>query len=642
MAWGVGRPTVPARPGGRFAGVVDCIFASVGPTGTLFEALCREAAADGAQVRSVTVDAVHLGAASSGGEAVAFADTPAAAAFGSGVRHAGPTRALQGGGAHTVTVRVTDTDHGPSLDAMAGTGDHLLFHYDTPEGGTVVCSQLGVLARAVGSSLRVDRSREDVLLGNGFLPDGRTVYDGIGAFPPGTTRTLTAHPHHRATGRSDSSGVTGASPHPGPDAPGTFDEAVTGLHDRFLAAVEAQAGPDRRHAVLLGGLDSALVVACLRRLGHEVHTYTFAFGDPRFEQRNVTALAAATGATTHHVALTPEVVMDGVEGFASVFAAPGPQPHYQVHTLAACRQLRNDGFTHVFSGDGADAVLLGYPTVSLRARVSQRLGRLPRPLGHAAQWTLGTRLAERHLGYVARATRAGLATRSLPAPASGHLPLPILDAASLRRLRTTPTPPQAETVAEVRTRLAAHLGGLDPVRLAFDGNAVVGQSRVKVDGAVAATGVAQSSPFRHPEVVRYITSMPTSFLRGEGTGASAPGKEVLVAMVRRFALLPDAIIDQPKQSPSDSPIDRWYPGELRPRLEALLDHLPFGWDHRWLDDVLAPSRVEDLYRTRVSLAHHTFQVVGMLGSYASFCAVAQPAARLGDARAPQTRGGSGR
>jgi asparagine synthetase B (glutamine-hydrolysing) len=621
---------------------VDCIFASVGPTGTLFEALCREAAANGAQVRSAAVGHLHLGAASTGGEAVAFDDTDGriAAAFGSGVRHAGASRALEGGVPHTVAVRVGDTTPDRHLVAIAGPGDHLLFRHVTPEGGTVVCSQLGVLARALGPSLRLDRSREDVLLGNGFLPDGRTVYVGIDALPPGTATVLGAHdldPADRGAGTDTSDGggnggMRSTTPAPAatsptadtPPPPANFDAAVEGLHDRFLAAVEEQAGPDRRHAVLLGGIDSALVAACLRRLGHEVHTYTFSFGDTRFEQRNVQALATATGTIPHAVPITADVIMDGLEAFGAVFAQPGPQPHYQVHTLAACRQLRADGFTHVFSGDGADAVLLGYPNVVLRSRIAERLGRVPQPVRGATQRVLATRLAERRLGYVARATRGGLAVRALPAPADGHLPLPVLDAAALARLRTTPTPPQAESVAAVRARLAGGLVGLDPVRLAFDGNAAVGQSRVKVDGAVAATGVAQSSPFRHPEVVRFVGSMPQHFLRGDGEAATSPGKAVMVAMVRRHGLLPDAVIDQPKQSPVDAPIDAWYAGELRPRLEALLDRLPFGWDRRWLDDVLAPKWVEERYRQRVSLAHHTFQVVGMLASYASFCAVAEP------------------
>ena len=39
-------------------------------------------------------------------------------------------------------------------------------------------------------------------------------------------------------------------------------------------------GPRRRHAVLLGGFDSALVAAGLRGLGHDVDCYTFGFGDP--------------------------------------------------------------------------------------------------------------------------------------------------------------------------------------------------------------------------------------------------------------------------------------------------------------------------------------------------------------------------
>ena len=68
------------------------------------------------------------------------------------------------------------------------------------------------------------------------------------------------------------------------------------LHEAFFSALEAQAGSRRRHAVLLGGFDSALVAAGLRRLGHDVDCYTFGFGDPTYEQRNAELMASSIGA----------------------------------------------------------------------------------------------------------------------------------------------------------------------------------------------------------------------------------------------------------------------------------------------------------------------------------------------------------
>ena len=389
-----------------------------------------------------------------------------------------------------------------------------------------------------------------------------------------------------------------------------------------MAAIEEQAGSARRHAVLLGGLDSALVAASLVRLGHDVHGYTFSFGDPRFEQRNITEVVRETGIGHTWVRITPEVAMDGLEQFGSVFAQPGVQPHYQLHTLHASRTIRDDGFEHVFSGDGCDAVFLGYPTVSQRARLAQRLSRIPGPVATAGHRALSTPTADRHLGHVARMGRGSLANVLLPMPERGHLPTRQLDDVALRRLRRGTPPPQAEDVLQIRRRLAKGLEGVDPVRLAFNGNALTGQSRVKVDGAVAVTGVAQSSPFLHPLVRDFVAGMPTEYLRPAGAPAGAAGKELLLQMVRRHHLVPDLIIDQPKQSPSDSPIDGWYSGPLRARVFDLLDGLPFDYDRGYVEEILAPKRAEALFRERVSLAHHAFQVVGLLTSYASFTRLA--------------------
>jgi hypothetical protein len=276
----------------------------------------------------------------------------------------------------------------------------------------------------------------------------------------------------------------------------------------------------------------------------------------------------------------------------------------------------------VFTGDGADAVFLGYPTVSQRARLVQRLGSVPAPLARAGSAVLRTRTADRHLGHVGRTARASLDNLTIDAPARGHLPTRLLDDHALARLRLGAAPAQAESVAAIRTRLASGLGGLDPVRLAFDGHGLTGQSRVKVDGAVAATGVTQSTPFKHPLVRDWVASLPVDFLRTPGAPSGGAGKELLMAMVRRYAMVPEVIINQPKQSPSDSPIDTWYLGELRPRVLALLDGLPFAWDRAYIDEILAPKWAEELFRRKVSISHHALQAIGLLGSYASFAAVA--------------------
>ncbi len=495
-----------------------------------------------------------------------------------------------------------------AMVAAAGPGNQGLFIADAPEGGTVVGSNLELVARCVDAAARVDRGAEDFLLGFGFLPGDRTVHPGVRALRGGV---LSVGP----VGPTPAHAPGAASAPPEVDS---FDRAVEVLHDLYMEVIEEQAAGATSHAVLLGGFDSALVGASLRRMGHDVATYTFGFDDPTYEQRNVRVVTRTIGSTEHWVPITPDLIGEGLREFATVFSQPGPQPHYQLHTLAATRQVRDDGFDRVFTGDGCDAVFLGYPTVNTRARLLRRLSRVPDPLSGAALSLMSTRTADRQLGHVARMSRSTLENLRLGTPTGGHLPTRYLDDVTLARLRTGPAPHQDEDVDAIRHRLAAAANISDPIRLAFNGNALTGQSRMKVHGTVGDSGVAQFTPFTHPRITGFVSSLPVEFLRPEGTSAGASGKALLVEMVRRHRLLPDVLIDMPKQSPSDSPIDRWYAGPLRSLVFDMLGALPFEWDRGYVEQIMRPRRIEDEYRRRISIGHQAHQAIGLLVSYASF------------------------
>ena len=102
----------------------------------------------------------------------------------------------------------------------------------------------------------------------------------------------------------------------------SFDEAADVLYELYLGVIEEQAGRASAHAVLLGGFDSALVAASLRRLGHDVATYTFGFGDETYEQRNVGLVTATIGSEEHWVRITPEVIVDGLAEFGRCSPEP--------------------------------------------------------------------------------------------------------------------------------------------------------------------------------------------------------------------------------------------------------------------------------------------------------------------------------
>jgi hypothetical protein len=116
----------------------------------------------------------------------------------------------------------------------------------------------------------------------------------------------------------------------------------------------------------------------------------------------------------------------------------------------------------------------------------------------------------------------------------------------------------------------------------------------------------------------FAQRLPMSAFRPEGSKAGASGKYVLANMTRANGLLPDTIIDMPKQSPVDSPIDAWYAGPLRPVVDELLRGLPFAVNRSYIDELLTPKRAEDFLRQRYSLGHHVYQAIGLLCSYAAF------------------------
>ena len=265
---------------------------------------------------------------------------------------------------------------------------------------------------------------------------------------------------------------------------------------------------------------------CSSGLGHRVHTYTFGFEDRAFEQRNVDVVTQFLRADHHRVPITSEVIGAGLAEFADVYSLPVSQPHYLLHTLVAARAARADGFDRVFTGDGCDAAFLGFPTVHRRATGVASMTRVPVPVVRAVRRLSSPEWFERHGGHVWRMAQGLLDEVEAPASIRGHLPFTILGAPSRARLRTGPPPAGAMPVDEIRARLAAGAEGLDPARRAFHGHGLTGQSATKVDGAVAATGLAQWSPYLAPEVRAFALSLPSEALRpadgsaGDGQGSA--------------------------------------------------------------------------------------------------------------------------
>ncbi|MCP3855433.1 MAG: asparagine synthase [Actinomycetia bacterium] len=538
--------------------------------------------------------------ASDGGSVASVTKSAEVTVASLGLSEAAPHVVMAGGPMPGGTVGAAVSPTG--VVAAAGPGNQRLFVHSS-ERGSLVSTHVGAIVAGLGAEAKLDRSYEDFLLGFGFLPEGRTLFDGLSALD-----------------RPDAIDVvTGtAKSVPADETPPEAVDPEADLAELLLEIVDAQAGAARTVGVLLGGFDSALVAAALHRTGRDVHTFTFSFSEPGYEQRNVDEAVAAAQSEHHWVEFTPELLGDALVNLPTRLNQPSPQPHYQIQTIIAAEAARTAGAEIIFTGDGCDALFAAYPTVNTRAAAGGMLQRLPVPVRKAGLAALAGRPVEHVLGHVARVGRSALRASLLEGAAARHLPTQYLDEVALGRLRQQPGPAQAENLAEIRLRLAMASGLTDPARLAVDGNTLTGQSQSKVEGAVARCGLSVVSPFTHPRFRAAITALPADQQRPEGRLAAAEGKPVLQRAAEQAGLLPASVIYQPKQSPTEAPVDVWYSGPLRDTVTELFEDLPFDVNPAYLDHILRPKRAEELYRRKVAISRHTFQAIGLLSSYASF------------------------
>ena len=283
----------------------------------------------------------------------------------------------------------------------------------------------------LGAGRAADRRYEDFLLAHGFVPEGASMFDGVHALAAGAVTTFP-------------DGVTRPIAAPAPPVLAHDTDPAhwpKQLHELLLAAVEARAGSAREHAVFLGGFDSALVAALLvgsRPPCARVHVRV---RGPRLRAAEHRRRHAGSCAPSHTwVPITADVIGAGLAEFADVYSLPVSQPHYLLHTLAAARAARADGFDRVFNGDGCDAAFLGFPTVHRRATGVASMTRVPVPVVRAVRRLSSPEWFERHGGHVWRMGQGLLDEVEAPASIRGHLPFTILGAPSRARLRTGPAP----------------------------------------------------------------------------------------------------------------------------------------------------------------------------------------------------------
>jgi len=213
--------------------------------------------------------------------------------------------------------------------------------------GIAFASELDALTSFGGLTGDVDPAAVNDFFSYQYIPFERSIYRNVRKLLPGHFLTfmegkIATHQYWSA-------------PHPTASAP---DDAAEQLRELVADAVRLRLRSDVPvGAFLSGGLDSAIVVASLKRLGASLESFAIGFDGESFDERKNARLTAQHFGVSHHdavfhldLAVAPHLARRFGEPFADVSALP---------EWLLCKHARK-AVTVALSGDGSDELFGGY------------------------------------------------------------------------------------------------------------------------------------------------------------------------------------------------------------------------------------------------------------------------------------------
>ncbi len=419
-----------------------------------------------------------------------------------------------------------------------------------------------VVPRAV-DPLAVDR-----YLTYGYVPHPGTILEGVHKLPP-------AHYAAWQDGRLE------LARYWDPDWELEVDrdpaEDVARLRSTLDEAVREQMVADvPLGAFLSGGVDSTVVVALMQRAStRPVQTFSIGFGDPAFDETRYAELAARAIGTEHHAFTVEPRAWETLPALARQFDEPFADSS-ALPTWHVARETRRH-VTVALTGDAGDELFAGYDRYRAVA-LAARLDRLPdaprqflggpfaRALPTSTRAKTRLRKVRRMLEGIALDPRARylgwVAMFDEPARASLYADdfLSHLAQAGARR------PGEADP-ASILARAFDAAPRRDPVTRATIVDLLTylpGDLLVKVDLASMGNSLECRSPFLDHRVVELALAMPIARkLRLRG------GRSKVVLKTAFADLIPPEIRTRPKMG-FGVPLDRWFRGELKEELRAVL------------------------------------------------------------------------
>jgi len=424
-------------------------------------------------------------------------------------------------------------------------------------GGTLVFgSELKALLAHPLTPHMLDHRSLGHYLAREYVPTPLTIYEGIQKLQPGNILRY-------------KDGATHVEPFWNPITEvATLDEAsAVARFDSLLqqATNERMISDVPLGIFLSGGIDSSTVAYYASKASaQKIKTFSIGFSEKSFDESPAARFVAAHLGTEHHERiLSGEDALALVQDIPEVFDEPVADASV-LPTLLLSRFTR-EHVTVALGGDGADELLLGYPTfkaeqyASLYSRIPEGIRTLlcksidmiPASTNYMSfdfkmrKFThdFADDPVERHLQWLGSFKESELGTLLSPTVEK--------DASGIN----------AELISQWKSE-CPQLEGLNAISHLYMRTYLMDQVLVKVDRASMRYALEVRAPFLSHDVVEFLLSLPSNMKYRNGRG-----KYLLRTLMR--GRLPEEILDRPKQGFA-APVAEWLRGPLKEIMTDLL------------------------------------------------------------------------
>jgi asparagine synthase (glutamine-hydrolysing) len=436
-----------------------------------------------------------------------------------------------------------------------------LYFAITPDSRVLFASELKGLLAARALTPRVRADAVEDYFAFGYVPDPKTILEGVHKLAPAHTLTL-VRKGARAEPRQYWSPVL--VPRSGT---ASLEDLASELASRLRHSVEMQMVSDvPLGAFLSGGVDSSAVVAMMAEVSSTaVRTCSIAFGNPQFDESKYATLVAEKFKTKHSVERVDPNDLELIDELARLYDEPYADSS-ALPTYRVC-QLARRNVTVALSGDGGDENFGGYRRYRWHAYEERVRGNLPLWLRRMVFGPLGALYPK--LDWAPRFLRAKSTLQALARDSlEGYFHSVTISTPELRsrlfsrRFASELNGYEALDVFKEHARAAPIDDPLALVQYLDYKTYLPGDILTKVDRASMAHSLEVRVPILDHELVDWAGGVSSSFKLRDGEGKYFFKK----ALESR---LPNDVLYRPKMGFA-VPLAQWFRTDLKNRARELL------------------------------------------------------------------------